>query len=161
LPGARAAPYSRRPEEDPRLSPTDDAFWEAVDRIRDGGAPYRREAYGFVVAALGHAVGRLPAERRADEQRRHLSGRELLDAAVALARSEFGPLAPMVFREWGVTGAEDVGRMVFHLVEAGQLSARPEDTMSDFAGGPDLLVALGDGLEPDARRPAGGRPGGA
>jgi hypothetical protein len=31
---------------------------------------------------------------------------------------------------------EDIGRMVFQLVDAGQLSARPEDTLEDFRGGP-------------------------
>jgi hypothetical protein len=41
----------------------------------------------------------------------------------------------------------DVGEIVFQLVEAGQLSARGEDRREDFAGGPDLMGALSDGLD--------------
>ena len=147
------------------MSPTPTTFWDAVDRIRAERPSYRREAYGFVVAALGHTVESLPAERRADAERRHLSGQELLRGAVELARREFGLMAPTVFREWGVHASTDVGEIVFQLVEAGQLSARGEDRREDFAGGPDLLRALSDGLDlgvPESREPSpppGSRPG--
>jgi uncharacterized repeat protein (TIGR04138 family) len=117
------------------------AFWDIVDGIREADARYRREAYGFLMAALGKTVQALPEERREDPDRRHLSGRELLVGLVQLARGEFGELAPMVFQEWGVVGGEDVGAMVFQLVQSGQLSARPEDTLDDFRGF-DLMDAL-------------------
>ncbi len=120
----------------------DTAFWDAVDALRARRLRYAREAYGFVVAALGETVAALPAARREDPAARHLSGRELLDGVVGLAAREFGGLAPMVFREWGVLSGEDVGEIVFELVRAGQLSARPEDTPADFQGGPDLLGRL-------------------
>jgi uncharacterized repeat protein (TIGR04138 family) len=147
------------------MSPTQTTFWDAVDRIRAERPGYRREAYGFVVAALGHTVESLSAERRADPERRHLSGQELLRGVVELARREFGVMAPAVFREWGVLASTDVGEIVFQLVEAGQLSARGEDRREDFAGGPELLRALSDGLDlgvPGAREPfpsPGSRPG--
>lgn len=122
-------------------------FWDTVDRIRAERPRYRREAYGFVVAALNRTADALPAERRADPERRHLTGQELLRGVIAMARGEFGLMAPTVFREWGVAAAADVGEIVFQLVEAGQLSARREDRREDFAGGPDLLHALSDGLD--------------
>ena len=117
-------------------------FWDAVDAVRARSGRYAREAYGFVVGALGETVRALPAERLADPARRHLSGQELLAGVIACACAEFGPLAPMVFREWGVTSGEDVGAIVFELVACEQLAARPEDTPADFRGGPDLLAAL-------------------
>ena len=129
------------------MSSSQPTFWDVVDRIRDRGPSYRREAYGFVVAALGHTVDALPAERRADPERRHLSGQELLRGTVELARREFGLMAPTVFREWGVLASTDVGEMVFQLVEAGQLSARGEDRREDFAGGLDLQHALSEGMD--------------
>lgn len=125
----------------PRLEP----LWDAVDRIRDSDPRFRREAYGFVLMALGLAVESLPPERREDPARRHLSGHELLQAVVELARREFGPLAPTVFAEWGLHTSSDVGELVFQLVEAQQLSARPEDRREDFAGGPPLKDLLGQG----------------
>ena len=127
-------------------------FRDAVDALRERGARYAREAYVFVVAALGETVRALPAERLADAERRHLSGQELTDGVIRTAREEFGPLAPMVFREWGVRSTEDVGEIVFDLVEAGQLSARPEDTRADFAGGVELLAALAEPAPTQAPR---------
>jgi uncharacterized repeat protein (TIGR04138 family) len=117
-------------------------FRDAIDELRERGSRFAREAYVFVVAALGETVRELPADRLADAERRHLSGRELTSGVIRIAREEFGPLAPMVFREWGVHRNEDIGAIVFDLVEAGQLSARPEDTIEDFRGGPDLIAAL-------------------
>jgi uncharacterized repeat protein (TIGR04138 family) len=116
------------------MSSSDLLFWDAVDGIREHESRYRREAYGFVVAALGVTVQSLPPERLADPVLRHLTGDELLRGLVRLARREFGVLAPTVFREWGVLAGEDVGRIVFRLVECGELSARPEDTLQDFQG---------------------------
>jgi uncharacterized repeat protein (TIGR04138 family) len=121
-------------------------FWDAVDGIRETESRYRREAYGFVVAALGSTVQALPPERLADPTRRHLTGGELLQGLVRLARQEFGVLGPTVFREWGVLTGEDVGCIVFRLVECGELSARPEDTLADFRDF-DLLGGLTADLE--------------
>jgi uncharacterized repeat protein (TIGR04138 family) len=139
----------------------DTAFWDAVDALRAQRRRYAREAYGFVVAALGATVQALPPARRDDPATRHLSGGELLLGVVNLARAEFGPLAPMVFREWGVVAGEDVGEIVFELVNCGQLSARPEDTLADFRGGVDLmaLLAAAPSGGPASGRPADGPPG--
>ena len=123
-------------------------FRDAVDALRARGSRFAREAYVFVVAALGETVRALPAERLADPERRHLSGQELSAGVVRIAREEFGSLAPMVFREWEVRSNEDIGTIVFELVEAGQLSARSEDTMADFSAGPlDLLGALSEPID--------------
>jgi len=144
------------------MSTGEPSFWDVVDSIRESDARYRREAYGFVVAALEAVVRALPAERRDDPQRRHLSGQELLQGVAVLARQEFGFMAAAVFEEWGVRSGEDVGAIVFQLVERGQLSARPEDSPGDFRG-MDLARALsGDGerghsQRPDPRRSGGGR----
>jgi len=118
------------------------SFWDAVDAVREQDPRYRREAYGFLMMALAATVEALPPERRADPERRHLSGPELLEGVIALARREFGIMAPTVFREWGVTHSSDVGTMVFQLIDAGHLSARPEDRREDFDGRPDLIGAL-------------------
>lgn len=123
-------------------------FRDAVDALRERSGRYAREAYVFVVAALGETVRSLPAERLEHPERRHLSGQELTRGVIRVAREEFGPLAAMVFREWGVRATEDLGAIVFELVEAGQLSARPEDRLADFAGMGDLLEALAEPLLP-------------
>jgi len=113
---------------------SEQGFWDVVDALRETDPRFRREAYGFLMGALAATVQQLPEERLDDPLRRHLSGRELLDGLVRIARQEFGALAPTVFDEWGVRSGEDVGEMVFQLVHLGQLSARPEDTLDDFRG---------------------------
>ena len=124
-------------------------FRDAIDELRERGSRFAREAYVFVVAALGETVRALPAQRLADPERRHLSGQELTAGVIRIAREEFGALAPMVFLEWGVRATEDIGSIVFELVAAGQLNARPEDTMADFTGGRmDLLGALAGATDP-------------
>jgi len=129
------------------MNARDLSFWDVVDRIRESGDAYPREAYGFVVGALGATVEGLPPERLRDPVRRHLSGQELLAGVVALARQEFGHLAPAVFAEWGIRSGADIGRIVFQLVGSGQLTARPEDRLEDFLGGPDLIAALRENLD--------------
>jgi uncharacterized repeat protein (TIGR04138 family) len=134
---------------------------DVIDGIRSNDERYRREAYIFVVAALGATVRALPADRLEDPVRRHLSGQELLRGTVELARAEFGAMAAVVFSEWGMRHGEDVGNIVFHLVGEGQLSARPEDTIEDFQG-LDLIEAL-EMLEqaPKPQRPRGNPPSSA
>ena len=129
------------------MSGADVGFWDAVDEIRARDRHYRREAYGFVMAALGAAVQALPEERRRDPATRHLSGQELLQGVIQLARRTFGQFAPVVFREWGIASGEDVGRIVFQLVESKQLSARREDSIDDFLRGGDLFTALTENLD--------------
>jgi uncharacterized repeat protein (TIGR04138 family) len=130
------------------MNETRDPFWDAVDALREKDPRFRREAYGFVVGALGQTVLELPEERRRHPEQRHLTGQELLAGVVRCAREEFGALAVTVFGEWGIRSGEDIGRIVFQLVEAGQLSARPEDTLDDFRRGLDLVAELGVHREP-------------
>ena len=92
---------------------------------------YDRKAYEFVLAGLEATVSRLPA-------RRHISGQELLKGLSLYSRKAFGPLARFVLNEWGVHHCRDLGQIVFHLVEAGQLSKTDEDSIDDFNNGYDF-----------------------
>jgi len=141
------------------MNPIEMPLWDAIDKIRETDLRYRREAYLFVVAALGVTVQALPPERLNDSERRHLSGRELVRGVAALARREFGRMASTVFREWGLLTNEDVGAIVFALVRGGQLSARSQDTMEDFRGGPGLLEALDGDSDPRSDQPVPRRSG--
>jgi len=123
---------------------------ELVDRIRSADPRYRREAYAFLLVTLHDTARALPPERRVDPIRRHLTGAELLHGVIQRAREEFGSLAPMVFQEWGLRTAADVGELVFQLVDVGFLSARPEDRREDFHG-PDLMRLLADSTDLSAR----------
>ena len=86
---------------------------------------YKPEAYVFVHDALGHTWARL-------NQRRHITGRELLDGIKDLALKRYGPMARAVLNSWGIRTTDDFGIIVFNLVDAGVLSKTDEDHIEDF-----------------------------
>jgi uncharacterized repeat protein (TIGR04138 family) len=86
---------------------------------------YKPEAYVFVHDALGHTSAKL-------EQRRHITGRELLDGIKDLALQRYGPMARAVLNSWGVRTTDDFGAIVFNLVDAGLLFKTEEDHIEDF-----------------------------
>ncbi|MGL4464875.1 MAG: Minf_1886 family protein [Planctomycetia bacterium] len=112
------------------------------------------EAYEFLCQALALAqkeAGRLPPADRppadGDPEGRpfHVSGAELLDGVRDLALQQFGFMAGVVFRQWGVETTAHVGVMVFRLIDAGLWFRSPDDRLEDFADRFDLLAALSDG----------------
>jgi uncharacterized repeat protein (TIGR04138 family) len=100
---------------------------------KDGRFPL--EAYRFLYESLDHTIQRLG-------ERRHVTGRELLEGIRDLALRQFGPLARMVFDRWNVRRTEDFGDMVFNLVDAGLMSRQETDSREDFAGGFDFDEAF-------------------
>ena len=86
---------------------------------------YKPEAYVFVHDALGHTWARL-------DQRRHVTGRELLEGIRDLALKRYGPMAIAVLNSWGIRTTDDFGAIVFNLVDAGVLSKTEEDHIEDF-----------------------------
>lgn len=100
---------------------------------------YTYEAYDFIFKAMEHAQAALgrrqPVKAIAQPtppEAPHVKSRELLEAIRSLALAEFGLMALVVFRMWGVRATEDFGRIVFNLVDAGLLSKTDEETLADF-----------------------------
>ncbi len=98
---------------------------------------YAYEAYEFVFAALSFTqerLGRTPDEHAAETPgpENHVSGRELLEGIRQLAVREFGLMARVVFRLWGVRRTDDFGEIVFNLVQEKLMSTTEQDTREDF-----------------------------
>lgn len=109
---------------------------------------YAYEAYEFVCEAVGFTQDRLGrTDPEAGEDENHVCGEELLRGACAMAVRDFGLMAPVVFRRWGVRTTDDFGTLVFKLIEAGRLSRSDEDDPDDFRGVFDLEKTLADGFE--------------
>ena len=66
------------------------------------------------------------------EQQVHISGPELLHGIREYALEEFGLMARTVFHCWSIHSTEDFGRVVFHLIERGEMSKTDGDQLSDF-----------------------------
>jgi uncharacterized repeat protein (TIGR04138 family) len=97
------------------------------------------EAYDFLCKVLQHTVKALG---RDESENRHVSGPELLAGWRDLAVLEFGPMAHVVMREWGVKCSEDVGAMVFHFINIGYFGRNETDRIEDFSDGVDMEEAL-------------------
>ena len=100
---------------------TDDPISEIIRK----DPRYPRAAYDFVRDALHKTVQRLG-------ETRHVTAKELLEGIREEARLGFGPLARTVFDTWNVRGTADFGRIVFNLVEAGEMGKTDEDSLLDF-----------------------------
>jgi uncharacterized repeat protein (TIGR04138 family) len=114
---------------------------------------YALEAYEFVFEALDHthqALGRPSADPAAGDEpgpEHHVTGQELVDGIRALALREFGRMARIVFRLWGVNRTDDFGEIVFNLIEAGMLNKTDSDQRGDFHDLFDFDEALVEGFE--------------
>ncbi|MGD2135274.1 MAG: hypothetical protein PVF27_03895 [Gemmatimonadales bacterium] len=98
---------------------------EVLDRIRERDGRYHERAYVFVLAALEYCQRR----RRA---RGHIPGDELARSCRDLAIEQYGLTARTVLSHWGIRTTEDIGRIVFVLIDVGLLIRHPSDRIEDF-----------------------------
>jgi uncharacterized repeat protein (TIGR04138 family) len=126
----------------------DPKIWEIIRE----DPRFAYEAYEFVCEAVTFTqdrLGRAPVGEAepGNDGDRHVSGAELLRGACDLAVRDFGMMAPVVFRVWGVRSTDDLGDIVFNLIRAEKLSKSDRDEPDDFRGLFDLPAALSEGFE--------------
>ncbi len=134
---------------DPRFRPEAYHFLlEALDftltrRAREAGLPPAApgmESLG--VSTTGHGTAdpaSSPAPSRTPSHvppsnvpASNVVGRDLLEGFRDLALDRFGALAHEVLRVWGITRTDDVGAVVFNMVEAGLLQKTATDSPADY-----------------------------
>lgn len=113
---------------------------------------YPYEAYEFLFDALSFTqkrLDRVPPEdpEEAAQGDFHVCGAELVNGFLDLARERFGRLARVVLHLWGIDQTDDVGELVFNLIESGLLSKTDKDSRADFQGLCDLDEALLNNFE--------------
>ena len=84
-------------------------------------------------AVLMTAINSLNAEKDTS-----YSATDILDAFHDLVLDQYGPLAHTVLTEWGLTCTEDIGEMVFNLVESKRIGSDEHDSAEGFANGYDF-----------------------
>ncbi len=99
---------------------------EVLDRLQERYPRFHGRSYVFVLQALHHVIQSL-------EEPRHVSGQELAQGVRELALERFGPIARTVLEHWGIHDTEDVGRVVFAMVEQGILIKQDGDHPEDFS----------------------------
>ena len=110
---------------------------------------YSYEAYQFVCDAVNFTQDRLGRVLEDDDRDgdQHVSGGELLRGACTLAVQEFGLMAPVVLKLWGLRTTDDFGELVFRLIEAEMLSKSDRDDPEDFRDLFDIEKALAEEFE--------------
>ena len=124
-------------------------FEESIANIIKRDARFDAQAYFFLKEALDFTLKRI-AETN-EGQARHVSGPELLAGFRDCALEQFGPMAATLMAEWGVHRGEDVGDMVFHLIEEQVFGKQESDSHKDFADVFDLMVSLQEPFLPKAK----------
>lgn len=115
-------------------------FEEALAQILIENPRYPAEAYIFLREVLEFTTRSLKKPARGPA--RHISGQELADGMRLYALQEFGPMARTVLASMGITRTEDLGELVYNLVNYGFLGKTEEDRKSDFANGYDFHEAF-------------------
>ena len=87
---------------------------------------YPPEAYLFVRETVNYTI------KQAGKMQ-HASALELLENCKLYAREQYGFLMPEVLKSWHIFCADDIGNIVYKLIEDGQLSASPNDAREDFS----------------------------
>ncbi len=111
--------------------------------LRSGFHP---DAFDFLKIALRYTVhisthvttrGDIPQDdepdRDSSDESQHVTGPELLEGIRCYALEQFGLLTVVVFDHWGIHCTEDFGRMVFDLIDRGEMFKTDRDQLSDFS----------------------------
>lgn len=98
---------------------------DSLEEILQKDARYKIQAYSFVLAALEVA-------REQCKKKTHVTGQELCYGCKTLAISEFGIMAKTVLESWGIKKTDDIGEIVYNMIDAGLLSKTDEDKIEDF-----------------------------
>ncbi|MEM6278958.1 MAG: Minf_1886 family protein [Verrucomicrobiota bacterium] len=121
-------------------------FDDAVRLILSKDDRFGADAYHFLRESLDQTVLKLREDEL--EEHRHVSGPELLAGVVEHALEEFKSMAVTVLDSWGVRTEEDIGAMVFLLIEAGAFGRSEEDSPADFIGVMNLKEELMSPYQP-------------
>ena len=115
-------------------------FMDAVQAVISRDNRYDIGAYYFLKDALDFTVKRVMENN--DGEHRHVSASELIYGFRDLALQEFGPMASTLMSEWDIKTSNDIGVMVFQLIEEGAFGKQDSDTEEDFTNIFNLIETL-------------------
>ena len=127
-------------------------FEERLEQMTRSDPRFSRNAYLFIREALDYTQKMV--EKKSKDEMRHVTGQELLMGIRKYALDQFGPMAQMVFNEWGIQSCEDFGELVFNMVECNLLAKTTQDTREDFKSGYDFYEVFRRPFLPEKETPA-------
>jgi len=82
-----------------------------------------------------------------EKMNRHVTGQQLCWAIRDVSLERWGLMARSVLKRFNVTTTEDIGTIVYALVDSGWLQKQPTDSVHDFEN----VYSFGDAFEPGYR----------
>lgn len=116
-------------------------------RLLQKDCRYPIEAYFFVREALSYAVDSLALDTGFDEylndsegnkatsqvrQQRHVTGQQLCDGIRQYAINQFGFMAKVVLKSWGIERTNCFGDIVYNMIDVGIMKKSSDDRRSHF-----------------------------
>ncbi len=86
---------------------------------------YKLEAYSFVLRGLNFYHTKTG-------ERRHFTGQELAKGLIEYAQKQFGPMAYNVLLHWGINKTDDLGFIVYNLINIKLIRKQDSDSLEDF-----------------------------
>ena len=126
-------------------------FDEVLDEILTRDQRYPRDAYCFLREALDFTqkraakAGKLPPPR-------HVTPQELLEGVRDFALDQFGPMTLTVFEAWAIRRGEDIGEIVFLIIDHKLLGRTDNDSIEVFKNGYDFDTAFRQPFLPLSRK---------
>jgi uncharacterized repeat protein (TIGR04138 family) len=65
-------------------------------------------------------------------EKRHVTGNEFTKGLLMFAQKQFGPLVLTVLNYWGIYKTDDIGNIVYNMIDLGILSKQPDDSLEHF-----------------------------
>lgn len=87
-------------------------------RYRLGGYEFVLNGMEFYLTSIG--------------EKRHVTGQELSRGLLLFAHKQFGPLALFILEYWGIYATEDIGNIVYNMIDIGIMSKQREDSIEHF-----------------------------
>lgn len=129
-------------------------FPHPIYRVLRSDPRYKIEAYTFVREALSYAqevmdMGVAEPVPGGDGQQpeRHLTGQQLCEASRKYALEQYGLMAKTVLESWGIRSTDDLGEIVYNLIEVDLMKKSDHDRREDFDGVFDFETGLRGAFE--------------
>lgn len=107
-----------------------DALLAVVNKYKK----YPLQAYTLIFEVLDWHTRQKEAFAEYGLGRNHLTGQELVKLIFAYSIETYGSLASTVWRELNLLRSEDIGEMVYHLVDEKLIGKQESDSIEDFEG---------------------------
>jgi uncharacterized repeat protein (TIGR04138 family) len=126
-------------DEQARGIATNPELRRKFDELRERDSRYPERAYVVVQDAIKCAQADHPPT---DDSPRHVSARQILEALLLIAKQEWGNGARECLSSLGIKTSDDVGEIIYNLVDIGAMATTEEDSRADFTGAFDFEQEL-------------------